>query len=151
MTALLSITGGATMMLIALAFDWYTFSWSGADSLNKGWSELNDLTNSDLMGEYVFNYAGTILPLIFMIVFSSIILATILYSYAICKLLHRLWAGLGFICLVLLIINYAYLYIDIGNKDFGNSVAYVAPHAGWGIAFVGAFLVILGSRRASIK
>ena len=139
------VVAGAIMMLIALAFDWYTLRASGySESYN-----FNPMSNSDILEYLDLTYAGSGLPLVFMIIFSVIILVAVLYSFLSGKLLARLWKWLGSLCIILLVINVVSILVEVLTADTGDTM-YITPHAGLIIALIGAAAVIYGSRRLKV-
>ena len=143
---------GAIMMLVSLAVPWYAMRLHEV-SINISASDL--LTDT---GSYPApSFAGSALPLIFMIIFASIALFSVAYSLYKQTATKALWACLGTLSALCVIGNAVYILFHIHHissdewaHPAGQWVNIV--HAGSVLAFVGALVVafssIGGKRRA---
>jgi hypothetical protein len=132
------------MMLVSLAVPWY------AMRLHEGSANISA---SDLLtetGSYPNpSFAGSALPLVFMIIFASIVLLSVAYSFYRQAAAKALWACLGTLSALCVIGNAVYIlfYIhDITSKysDYGGQWVNIV-HAGSIVAFVGALVVAFSS------
>lgn len=138
---------GSTLMLIALALDWYTVRCSGDNCY--GWPnpslDFGNLTgDADILD---LNWAGSGLPLVFMIIFASAILLSVGFALLTGTLMRRLWAWVAGLSIVCLVANFGYMLGDTltSDSDWYDVTWYATPHAGWVLAFVGAIVVLIGS------
>jgi hypothetical protein len=139
------------MMLVSLAVPWY------AMRLQEGsWN----ISASDLLtdtGSYPKpSFAGSALPLILMIVFASIVLLSVVYSFYKQAATRTLWACLGTLSALCVIGNAVYILFHI--HDITSEASYYGGqwvnivHAGSILAFVGALVVAfssIGGRRTT--
>ena len=44
-----------------------------------------------------------------------------------------------------LLANFGYLLVEMVTEDTGDYTIYIAPHFGWGMAFVGSIVLMVGS------
>lgn len=131
-------TTGAIMMLTALALHWYT-----VDDYKK-FLDFGDLLNHNVIErrfEQDFNWYGTSLPLIFIIVFASIAILIAVYTLATGRRLRKPWFFLGLLSVAALIANFLYLHFAVCSDCFGNLI----PHYGWAVAFIGAVVIGIGT------
>lgn len=124
---------GAVLMLASLAVPWYTIRY-------LGFSE--DVSASDLITETGNGgpiWAGSALPLILMIVFASLVLISVIYSFAAKTATRSVWSSLGTLCAWCVIGNAVYLlfWYQDNYQLWMNIVA-----AGSILAFVGALVVL---------
>jgi hypothetical protein len=132
------------MMLVSLAVPWYAMRLQEG-SVNISASDL--LTDT---GSYPApSFAGSALPLIFMIIFASIALFSVAYSLYKQTATKALWAWIGSLSALCVIANAVYIlwYIhDITSEfsDYGGQWVNIV-HAGSILAFVGALVVAFSS------
>jgi cation transport ATPase len=132
------------MMLVSLAVPWYAMRLQEG-SVNISASDLLTDTGSDPAP----SFAGSALPLVFMIIFASIVLLSVAYSFYRQAATRALWACLGTLSALCVIGNAVYIlfYIhDITSKfsDYGGQWVNIV-HAGSIVAFVGALVVAFSS------
>ena len=144
---------GSILMLIALAVDWYTYRCFGDDC--ESWMKL-DVDFGNLTGDtglLDINFAGSGLPLIFLIIFASVILLSVGYSLFSGKVTKKLWIWLGSLAIVVLLINFGYLLGDAltSDEDWYDVTSYVTPHAGFILALIGSIAVLVGAGMAKEK
>ena len=131
---------GAIMMLVSLAVPWYAMRFHEG-SANISASDL--LTET---GSYPDpSFAGSALPLIFMIIFALIVLVSV-YRQAAARVL---WACLGTLSALCVIGNAVYILFHIHDitsefSNYGGQWVNIV-HAGAVLAFVGALVVAFSS------
>lgn len=145
-------TIGAILMLIALAPDWYTVRCAGDDCYGATYEvDFDNLMNdTDIMD---VNWAGAGLPLVFLIIFASVILLSVCYSLFSRTAARKLWIWLGSLSIILLLINFGYLLSDALTEDVGSYdvTPYITPHAGFVLALIGVIAVLVGAGMAKQK
>lgn len=134
---------GAIMMLVSLAVPWYTI---------RLWGDSVDVTASDLMTEtdnWELTWAGSALPVILVIIFASIVLLSVAYSFWTRVVTTGLWAWLGTLAALCVIGNAVYFlwWVYDHSDEWVNIV-----QAGSALAFVGALVTMfssVGGKRAT--
>lgn len=132
------IITGTIMMLLSLFLDLYT-----VDYYPK-YLDFGDLLNPSIIErrfEQDFNWYGTSLPLILIIVFASISILSIVYTLTTGQRFRKLWFGISILSVVTLTANFLYLRFAVCSDCFGH----VNPHIGWVLAFVGAMAIGAGA------
>jgi hypothetical protein len=126
---------GAILMLVSLALPWYAYR-SGPYSVNISPSELlsHKLVES--------NWAGSGLPLLFVIILAVVILLCTISSLATRRTMTRVWGTLGLLTLMSVVANALYilwwLHGSQATREWINIV-----HAGSIVAFIGALVVMV--------
>lgn len=143
-----TITGlGAILMLISMIPNWYTRRCSGPDCSGLENTSINfgDLTSDP--GAFDLVWPGSGLPLMLMVLCASYVLLSIVYSFVTGAVMRQIWAWLGGISLICLVVNYGYVLGEMIVEDTGylDYTLYVTPHAGWVLAVIGTVAVITGS------
>ena len=140
---------GAVLMLITLALDWYSIKCSGDDcwpgiSANLDFGNLT--SDTDILG---FNWAGSGLPLVFIIVFASVTILSLGYPLLTRSVPRKLWNWLGSLSIVSLVISFVYVLVEAltDDSDVGGTL-YNTPHVGWVLALVGAIAILVGAGMA---
>jgi len=139
---------GAIMMLVSLAVAWYTpraFGMTGEDI------KVNDLLNPQCFGPGCPNWAGLGLPIVLMIVFASLVLISVIYSFARRSATRSVWSSLGPLCALCVVGNAVYVlyyWYDL-TRFFGQfehppepGIWFNIVAAGCVMAFVGALVVM---------
>ena len=135
---------GAIMMLVSLAVPWYAMRLHEV-SINISASDL--LTDT---GSYPApSFAGSALPLVLMIIFASIVLLSVAYSFYRQAATRALWACLGTLSALCVIGNAVYILFHIHDitsefSNYGGQWVNIV-HAGSVLAFVGALVVAFSS------
>ena len=128
---------GAIMMLVSLAVPWY--------ALRLYYGSVN-ISASDLLGRNGLlqksDYAGSGLPLVLMIIFASIVLLSVAYSFYRRAATRALWAWMGSLSALCVIANAVYIlwWVHDRTNDWVNIV-----QAGSIVAFIGALVVAFSS------
>lgn len=138
---------GGILMLISLTVTWYTIR---LDTLIGQLSD--DVSAGDLItktGDWEWWWPGSVLPLILMIIFASVVLLSIGYSLWRGVMTRSLWVWLGVLSALCVLGNAVYFLWYVHDR-FGEWVNIV--NVGFVIAFIGALVVMfssIGSRRAT--
>lgn len=133
----IAATAGAIIMLISLAFPWYTIRFQDYDN-NIAWDMNISYLITDT-ADWWSLWFGAALPIIGIILSTSAILLFTAYSLFKRTENTRLWGRLGILSIILIIINALYILFWMRNH-FGEWMNIL--DAGAVIAFVGAILVI---------
>ena len=127
---------GAVLMLVSLAVPWYTIRY-------LGFSE--DVSASDLITETGNGgpiWAGSALPLILMIVFASLVLISVIYSFAAKTATRSVWASLGSLCALCVIGNAVYILWWLHDSPWYGGAWINIVQAGSALAFAAALVVL---------
>jgi len=128
---------GSLLMLIALAVPFYTFRIHGYSANVKA----TDLLTSDI------DWIGIGLPVLLIIIFSSVVLLSVIIAFLTKMSLRPLWSSLGILCIWAVIGSAGYMIYWLAEGagagvvvgDTGHVVNIVAP--GVVMAFIGAIIV----------
>ncbi|MFC2017938.1 zinc ribbon domain-containing protein [Chloroflexota bacterium] len=139
----LIIITGAVMMLTSPALLWYTVYGYEFDFL--GFNDVYKLS-SVVYPDYGFNWYGTTLPLILMIVFASTAIISSAYASATGHRLKWLLLLLSFLSVATLMANFLYLLVIYSAKYNDD----VRPHIGWVVALIGSVAIGIGAIASDI-
>jgi amino acid transporter len=126
---------GAILMLVSLALPWYAYR-TGRYSVN--------VSPSDLLSHRLAesNWAGSGLPLVFVIILAVAILLCTVTSLVTRKTLARVWGMLGLLALMSVVANALYILWWFHGSQPGEEWINIV-HAGSIIAFIGALTVMV--------
>jgi hypothetical protein len=127
---------GVIMIAGSLVLPWFAVRLAG-NSTN--WSAIKLINTTQ--GEWPM-WAGTMLPIIILLLLATITLLSIIYSLIRRNATRGLWAILGFFSILCIISVSIYFLWWVNNRyiEPGNII-----HAGSILAFVGAIIVMLSS------
>ena len=128
---------GAMLMLISLAIPWYTIRGDYGYSWDVSAGDLLDTLSEQGQGEPL--WAGMGLPIVLIIIFSSIVLISVIYSVLMKKTTRALWISLGQLAVLCVLGNAGYfLYWLYDQTDQVYNIA----AAGSVLALIGALIVV---------